>query len=77
MATDAERLREELGRRVRSRREELGLSRGEVARRLGYSSGPKHVTLVEEGQLDVTLVTIARYADALGWTPSELLEGIE
>jgi XRE family aerobic/anaerobic benzoate catabolism transcriptional regulator len=58
--------------RVRSRRQELGWSRRELAARAGLSE--RFLTQVESGQGNPSLRTLADIADALATTPVALLE---
>lgn len=52
------------GRAVRAIRTSNKWSQGELAARVGCSAG--YVSLVERAQKDVTLETVARFADAFG-----------
>jgi transcriptional regulator with XRE-family HTH domain len=63
----------DLGRRVASRRRELGLSVDEVSRRAGMT--PAFVELVETGPAELSTGELGRLAAALATTRVELLGG--
>jgi transcriptional regulator with XRE-family HTH domain len=65
----------DIGRRVIARREELGLTREQVASRAGMSPG--YVRYVEERAADASTVALLRLAGALDTTPDELRGGGE
>lgn len=70
-----DRLIRRFGARLRSLREAAGLSQedlGELA-----SLHRNYVGGVERGEYNLTLVSIARLAKALGISPSELLKGVD
>lgn len=61
-----------IGDRIRERRQELGISQEELARRVGY----KHksaVNKIELGINDIRQSKIIDFADALGTTPAFLM----
>lgn len=60
----------DLGRRVAFRREELGLSQGELAERSGMNEG--YVRYLEEWPAQLTRRALSRLAEALETTPEEL-----
>ena len=60
-----------LGRRVRARREGRGWSREELAERSGHHRN--FVGGVERGEQNVSVLGLARLADALGCPMAELL----
>lgn len=62
----------ELFRRIRSRREELGISQDELARRVGYKSRSS-INKIEKGKNDITQSKIAEIAAALDTTPEYLM----
>ncbi|MGI6280158.1 MAG: helix-turn-helix domain-containing protein [Acutalibacteraceae bacterium] len=62
----------ELGNRVKARREELGLSQEELARKLGYKSRSS-INKIELGVNDVSQSKIKYLADALQTTPAYLM----
>ncbi|MFB9722327.1 pyridoxamine 5'-phosphate oxidase family protein [Planobispora longispora] len=63
----------DLGRRVARRREELGLSREELAGRAGIDAG--YLSYLEEAPASPTSETVQGLAKALELTPEELLGG--
>jgi ribosome-binding protein aMBF1 (putative translation factor) len=66
--------RVELGRRIRARREGLGISRGALARRCGvYALFLKDI---EEGLEVPELITLYRIGNVLNVSLAELLEGL-
>ena len=62
----------ELFRRIRSRREELGISQDELAKRVGYKSRSS-INKIELGKNDITQSKIAEIAAALDTTPEYLM----
>ena len=58
--------------RIRSRREELGISQDELARRVGYKSRSS-INKIEKGKNDITQSKIAEIAAALDTTPEYLM----
>lgn len=66
---------EELGRRIRARRKELGISQERLADLAGV-----HRTFsgaVERGETNTSITTLVRIARALQVDPGELIAGIE
>lgn len=63
-----------VGVRIRMIREMLGLSQGDLAKRVGLTR--VSVTNTEIGRQRLLLDGIERYATALGTTPKHLLKGI-
>lgn len=63
-----------LGTRIRMIRETLGMSQGELAKRVGLQR--VSVTNTEIGRQRLLLDGVERYAAALGTTPKHLLKGI-
>jgi transcriptional regulator with XRE-family HTH domain len=63
----------DLGRRVRQRRADLGLSREQVAQRAGISA--EYLGYLEESPATPTPGTVVRVAEALDTTPRALLGG--
>jgi Zn-dependent peptidase ImmA (M78 family)/transcriptional regulator with XRE-family HTH domain len=59
------RLYQQIGERMRSARERLGLSQEELARRLGYSS-PATISHFETGQRKISVLDLRQLADILG-----------
>lgn len=64
--------KELLGRRIRARREELGLTQEELAKMLGYKSRST-INKIEMGINDITQSKIEAFAKALETTPSALM----
>lgn len=58
-------LRQEVAREIDQAREAAGVSRVELARRLGAS--PSRVTLILSGRANLTLETLVQIATALGF----------
>lgn len=63
-----------VGVRIRMIRETLGLSQGDLAKRVGLQR--VSVTNIEVGRQRLLLDGIERFATALGTTPKHLLKGI-
>lgn len=61
-----------IGDRIKARREELGLSQDELAKRMGYTSRST-INKVEKNINDVTQSNVVKYAKALETTPSYLM----
>jgi transcriptional regulator with XRE-family HTH domain len=66
--------RASFGRRIRARREELGLSQEQLAERAGLHW--TFVSGVERGVRNPGLNTIGKIAVALGWTLSQTVEDV-
>lgn len=66
----------EFGRRVASRRNELGLSQAALADRLGFSS-PQMVSRYECGEQEPRLTALLKLAAALSMPVADLLPGPE
>lgn len=62
----------ELYKRIKQRREELGISQDELAKMLGYKSRST-IAKIEKGENDITQSKIAAFAKALQTTPSYLM----
>lgn len=62
----------ELFKRIRSRREGLGLSQDELAKRVGYKSRSS-INKIEMGKNDITQSKIMEIAKALDTTPEYLM----
>lgn len=58
--------------RIKMRREELGMSQGELARKIGYSNRSA-VCKIEKGEREIRQGTIVRIAAALKTTPSYIM----
>lgn len=62
----------ELYRRIRARREELGMSQEELANKLGYKSRSS-INKIEKGENDIPQSKIVSFAQALHTTPEFLM----
>ena len=62
----------EIYKRIRARREELGISQEELARRMGYKSRSS-INKIEKGENDIPQSKIAAFAKALRTTPESLM----
>lgn len=58
--------------RIKHRREELGMSQDELAKKLGYKSRST-IAKIEKGENDITQSKISAFAKALNTTPSYLM----
>lgn len=65
----------EFGRRVRARREKLGLSQMALADLVGQHF--TYISSVERGERNVSLLTIVRLAQGLAIDPGTLVKGLE
>ncbi len=63
-----------LGKRIRDRRQVLGLSQEEMAARCGLHR--TYYGSVERGERNIALQNIVRIADALDLDPSDLVGGL-
>lgn len=64
-----------VGVAVRKRREQLGLSQEELAERASIHR--TYVGSVERGERNITIVSLAKLAQALGMAPSDILKEAE
>lgn len=62
----------EIYKRIRARREELGISQEELAKRLGYKSRSS-INKIEKGENDIPQSKIVAFAEALRTTPERLM----
>ena len=62
----------EIGKRIKERRESLGMTQDELAKKLGYTSRST-VNKVEKGIHDVSQSNVVKYANALDTTPAYLM----
>ena len=62
-----------IGKRIKQRRKELGLSQQELADRMGLKS-KSTICRVERGEDNLTTPIVKKYAKALGVDPSMLME---
>lgn len=69
--TDKDELLALLGAAVRARRKVLNLSQEALANQAGIDRS--HMGKIERGERNVTLLNVAKLADALSCRPSELL----
>lgn len=68
-------IKKTLGLRIKSRREYLGMSQVELARKLGYKTNSS-ITKIEGGLVDIPAYKVADFAKALDMEVAELLEGL-
>jgi len=64
-----------LGKKLRSRREELGFSQEALADLCGFDR--TYISLLERGKRNVSLINLARIAQGLRTSVAQLAEGIE
>ena len=62
----------ELYKRIRQRRELLGMSQDELSRKLGYKSRSS-INKIEKGENDIPQSKIVAFAEALDTTPEYLM----
>ena len=62
----------EIYKRIRARREELGISQEELAKRMGYKSRSS-INKIEKGENDIPQSKIVAFAQALQTTPEALM----
>lgn len=62
----------EIYKRIRARREELGISQEELSKRLGYKSRSS-INKIEKGENDIPQSKIVAFAQALQTTPERLM----
>lgn len=62
-----------IGKRIRRRREELGLTQEELAKKLGYGDRST-ISTVENDKRDITWENVVKYAKALQCSPSYLMK---
>jgi transcriptional regulator with XRE-family HTH domain len=61
-----------IGKRIKQRRNELGITQSELARRMGYKH-KSSINKIELGKNDVSQSKIIRFAEALNTTPAYLM----
>ena len=66
----------EIFKRIRARREELGISQEELAKRLGYKSRSS-INKIEKGENDIPQSKIVAFAQALQTTPECLMGWVQ
>ena len=62
----------EIYKRIRARREELGISQEELAKRMGYKSRSS-INKIDKGENDIPQSKIVAFAQALRTTPAALM----
>lgn len=62
-----------IGKRIRRRRKELGMTQGELAAKMGYSDRSA-ICMVETDRRDITWENVCKYAKALNCSPSYLMK---
>ena len=62
----------EIGKRIRSRREQLGMTQEELASRLGYKSKTT-IAKIENGTNDIVQSKVTEFAKVLDTTPAYLM----
>lgn len=62
----------EIFRRIKSRREELGMSQEELAQKVGYKSRSS-IQKIEKGENDISQSKVKALAEALNTTPEYLM----
>lgn len=67
---------ETMGKNIRRRREQLGLTQKELAEMTGYTSKTS-VTKIEQGKVDLTQSKIIAFSKALQCSVDDILEGTE
>lgn len=62
-----------IGRRIRKRREQLGLSQDDLAAMMGYN-GRSAISAVENDKRDISWENVCKYAKVLKCSPSYLMK---
>lgn len=62
-----------IGKRIKRRREELGLTQEDLAKLIGYQERSA-ISMVETGKRDITWENVCKYAKALKCSPSYLMK---
>jgi transcriptional regulator with XRE-family HTH domain len=75
MTLDDEEFFREIGHRLRSRREDLGWTQAELARRCDLHKA--YIGFVERGERNVSLINLRRIAKVLRVRLSDLLKGLD
>ena len=65
-----------IGKRIRARREELGLTQEELAKKLGYKS-KSTINKIELDINDVSQSKLIKIASALGVEPTYFIDGVQ
>ena len=61
-----------LGEKVKARREQIGMTQEELAKKMGYKN-KSSITKIEKGERDLPQSKIKQIADCLGTSPSYLM----
>lgn len=61
-----------IGKRIRRRRKELGMTQEELAKKMGYADRSA-ICMVEAGKRDISWENVCKYAKALQCSPSYLM----
>lgn len=61
-----------IGERIKNRRQELGMTQSDLAKKLGYTDRAS-VSRVESGQIDLPQSRIVKFAEALRVSPSYIM----
>jgi transcriptional regulator with XRE-family HTH domain len=64
---------QDVGQRIRTRREELGITQVELSRRMGRKNNAAYISEIENGKRDIGVQTLNRAAVALNCTPADFL----
>ena len=62
-----------IGKRIRRRRKELGMTQEELAKKMGYADRSA-ICFVEQGKRDITWENVCKYAKVLQCSPSYLMK---
>lgn len=62
-----------IGKRIKRRREELGLTQVDLAKKMGYQDRSA-ISMVENDKRDITWENVCKYAKALNCSPSYLMK---
>jgi len=62
-----------IGKRIRRRRKELGMTQEELAKKMGYADRSA-ISFVEQDKRDITWENVCKYAKALNCSPSYLMK---
>ena len=65
-------INQQIGRRIKVRRVELGMTQGELAEKL--SVGQSNLSYIERGERDVSVSLLAEIAQALKCKPEEFFQ---
>ena len=62
-----------IGKRIRRRRKQLGMTQGELAKLMGYAERSS-ISMVETDQRDISWENVCKYAKVLQCSPSYLMK---